>query len=29
MPKEAIKRGAVDTILPLDAIAGSILARAR
>ena len=29
MPKEAIKRGAVDTILPLDSIAGSILARTR
>ncbi len=29
MPNEAIKRGAVDTILPLQAIAGSILARAR
>ncbi len=29
MPNEAIKRGAVDTILPLDAIAGSILTRAR
>ncbi|HEX5229756.1 MAG TPA: chemotaxis response regulator protein-glutamate methylesterase [Bryobacteraceae bacterium] len=29
MPKEAIKRGAVDTILPLEAIAGSILNHAR
>ena len=29
MPNEAIKRGAVDSVLPLDAIAGSILARAR
>ncbi len=29
MPNEAIKRGAMDTILPLPAIAGSILARAR
>jgi two-component system chemotaxis response regulator CheB len=28
MPNEAIKRGAVDIILPLPAIAGSILARA-
>jgi two-component system chemotaxis response regulator CheB len=29
MPNEAIKRGAVDAILPLPAIAGSMLARAR
>jgi two-component system chemotaxis response regulator CheB len=29
MPNEAIKRGAVDTILPLPAIAGSILTHAR
>lgn len=29
MPNEAIKRGAVDKILPLPAIAGSILAHAR
>jgi two-component system chemotaxis response regulator CheB len=29
MPNEAIKRGAVDTVLPLPAIAASILARAR
>ena len=29
MPNEAIKRGAVDTILPLQDIAGSILAHAR
>ncbi|SPE36985.1 fused chemotaxis regulator; protein-glutamate methylesterase in two-component regulatory system with CheA [Candidatus Sulfopaludibacter sp. SbA6] len=29
MPNEAIKRGAVDTVLPLEAIAGSILMRAR
>jgi two-component system chemotaxis response regulator CheB len=29
MPNEAIKRGAVDTILPLPQIAGAILARAR
>ena len=29
MPKEAIKRGAVDTILPLGAIAGSILNQTR
>jgi two-component system chemotaxis response regulator CheB len=29
MPNEAIKRGAVDLILPLDAIAGSILAHTR
>lgn len=29
MPNEAIKRGAVDIVLPLEAIAGSILARAR
>jgi len=29
MPKEAIKRGAVDTVLPLGSIAGSILARTR
>src|SRR5450755_2610397 len=29
MPNEAIKRGAVDSILPLEAIAGSILAHAR
>jgi two-component system chemotaxis response regulator CheB len=29
MPNEAIKRGAVDEVLPLDAIAGSILKRAR
>jgi two-component system chemotaxis response regulator CheB len=29
MPNEAIKRGAVDTVLPLPAIAGTILARAR
>jgi two-component system chemotaxis response regulator CheB len=29
MPNEAIKRGAVDTILPLQAIAGSILTHAR
>ena len=28
MPNEAIKRGAVDTVLPLPAIAGSILTRA-
>jgi two-component system chemotaxis response regulator CheB len=28
MPNEAIKRGAVDAVLPLPAIAGSILARA-
>jgi two-component system chemotaxis response regulator CheB len=29
MPNEAIKRGAVDSILPLPAIAGAVLARAR
>jgi two-component system chemotaxis response regulator CheB len=29
MPNEAIKRGAVDAVLPLPAIAGSMLARAR
>jgi two-component system, chemotaxis family, protein-glutamate methylesterase/glutaminase len=29
MPNEAIKRGAVDTVLPLPMIAGSILARTR
>jgi two-component system, chemotaxis family, protein-glutamate methylesterase/glutaminase len=29
MPNEAIKRGAVDEVLPLDAIAGTILKRAR
>ncbi len=29
MPNEAIKRGAVDMIVPLPGIAGSILARAR
>lgn len=29
MPNEAIKRGAVDTVLPLPAIAGSILTHAR
>ena len=29
MPNEAIKRGAVDSILPLPAIAGGILARTR
>ena len=29
MPNEAIKRGAVDEILPLESIAGSILKRAR
>ena len=29
MPNEAIKRGAVDSILPLQSIAGSILSRAR
>lgn len=29
MPKEAIKRGAVDTVLPLGSIAGSILNRTR
>jgi two-component system, chemotaxis family, protein-glutamate methylesterase/glutaminase len=29
MPNEAIKRGAVDAVLPLPAIAGSVLARAR
>jgi len=29
LPNEAIKRGAVDTVLPLPAIAGSILTRAR
>jgi chemotaxis response regulator CheB len=29
MPNEAIKRGAVNEILPLPAIAGEILARAR
>ena len=29
MPNEAIKRGAVDTVLPLGAIAGSILTHAR
>jgi two-component system, chemotaxis family, protein-glutamate methylesterase/glutaminase len=29
MPNEAIKRGAVDTILPLEAIAGSILTHTR
>lgn len=29
MPNEAIKRGAVDTVLPLPSIAGSILNRAR
>jgi two-component system chemotaxis response regulator CheB len=29
MPNEAIKRGAVDTVLPLGSIAGAILARAR
>ena len=29
MPNEAIKRGAVDQVLPLPAIAGSMLARAR
>jgi chemotaxis response regulator CheB len=27
MPNEAIKRGAVDSVLPLNAIAASILAR--
>jgi two-component system chemotaxis response regulator CheB len=29
MPNEAIKRGAVDMILPLPQIAGSLLAHAR
>jgi two-component system chemotaxis response regulator CheB len=29
MPNEAIQRGAVDTILPLQAIAASVLSRAR
>ena len=29
MPNEAIKRGAVDVILPLEAIAQSVLAYAR
>jgi two-component system, chemotaxis family, protein-glutamate methylesterase/glutaminase len=29
MPKEAIKRGGVDSVVPLEAIAGSILTRAR
>jgi chemotaxis response regulator CheB len=29
MPNEAIKRGAVDRILPLDGIAGSVLAHTR
>jgi two-component system, chemotaxis family, protein-glutamate methylesterase/glutaminase len=29
MPKEAIKRGAVDTVLPLPSIAGSILSHTR
>jgi two-component system chemotaxis response regulator CheB len=29
MPKEAIKLGAVDKVLPLNAVAGAILARAR
>jgi chemotaxis response regulator CheB len=29
MPNEAIKRGAVDIVLPLPEIAGSILAHAR
>jgi two-component system chemotaxis response regulator CheB len=29
MPNEAIKRGAVDEILPLELIAGSMLKRAR
>jgi two-component system chemotaxis response regulator CheB len=29
MPKEAIKRGAVDEVLPLPAVAGAILAHAR
>ena len=29
MPNEAIKRGAVDTVLPLGAIAGAVLSRAR
>jgi two-component system chemotaxis response regulator CheB len=29
MPNEAIKRGAVDIILPLGAIAGAVLSRAR
>jgi two-component system chemotaxis response regulator CheB len=29
MPNEAIKRGAVDVILPLQSIAGSILKHAR
>ena len=29
MPNEAIKRGGVDQVLPLEAIAGSMLARAR
>ena len=28
MPKEAIKRGAVDKVLPLQAVAGAILAHA-
>jgi two-component system chemotaxis response regulator CheB len=29
MPNEAIKRGAVDAVLPLQGIAGSVLAHAR
>jgi two-component system chemotaxis response regulator CheB len=29
MPKEAIKRGAVSKVLPLDAVAGAVLAHAR
>ncbi len=29
MPKEAIKKGAVDKVLPLQAVAGAILAHTR